>query len=219
MNILVACEESQAVTIELRKLGHCAYSCDIIPCSGGYLEWHILQDVVPLLNGFCSFRTCDGLVHTLNAKWDMIIAFPPCTYMSKAGARFMYPTAGNIDYSRLKKALAAKDFFMKIFNADCEKIAIENPTPLKVVGLPKETQVIQPYFFGSPYTKRTLLWLKGLPILKPDNIVEPIGPYVPSFTSRKDESKYGFAKRGNDSVNRSKTFPSIAAAMASQWTV
>ena len=162
MKVLVACEESQAVTIELRKLGHEAYSCDILPCSGGHPEWHLQQDVTELLK----------------MKWDMIIAFPPCTYMSNAGACRMYPTKGVVDQERYKKAMAAKEFFLKFYNCDCPRVAIENPVPMKIIGLPKKSQVIQPYEFGHPYTKKTYLWLKGLPKLTPTNIVEPLGPYV-----------------------------------------
>lgn len=201
MKILVACEESQAVTIELRKLGHEAYSCDIEPCSGGYPEWHLQKDVVPLLA----------------EKWDMIIAFPPCTYLSNAGACRLYPKKGQIDPVRYKKGLKAKEFFLSILNADCPKIAVENPVSSKVFNMPKHSQEIQPYMFGHPFTKKTRLWLKGLPDLFPTNIVEPTGPYVPAGTGRKDRSKYGSAKRGEDAKNRSKTFPGIAKAMADQW--
>ena len=186
MRVLVACEESQEVCKAFRAKGHEAYSCDIQECSGGHPEWHIQGDVLPLLHpkwyelnrdgegnqweGY-KFQTVDGKTHQFEGKWDLIIAHPPCTYMSKAGARFMYLTAGNVNQERLKKALQAKDFFMQFVNADCDKICIENPTPLKIVGLPKESQVIQPYQFGHPYSKRTLLWLKGLPELKPTNIL------------------------------------------------
>lgn len=201
MKILVACEESQAVTIELRKLGHEAYSCDIIECSGGHPEWHLKQDVEPLLK----------------EKWDMIIAFPPCTYLSNAGACRLYPTKGKIDQVRYKKGLEAKEFFMLFYNSDCPKIAIENPVSNKVFEMPMHTQEIQPYQFGHPYTKKTRLWLKGLPELKPTNIVQPIKPYVPAGTGRKDRNKYGAAKRGEDAKNRSKTFEGIAKAMAIQW--
>lgn len=146
LKVLVACEESQAVTIELRKLGHEAYSCDVLPCSGGHPEWHLQQDVIPLLE----------------QDWDMILAFPPCTYLTAAGACRMYPTKGNIDENRYKLALEAKDFFMMFLNANCKHIAVENPRPLKVVDLPIESQRIQPYMFGEPYTKLTyLLMAKG----------------------------------------------------------
>ena len=172
VNILVACEESQRVCEAFRKLGGKAYSCDIMECSGGHPEWHIMQDVIPLLNGRCSFKTMDGIEHSIDGKWDLIIAHPPCTYMSKAGARFMYPVAGQISHDSLEKAMQAKEFFMRFYNADCNRICIENPTPLKVVGLPRESQVIQPYMFGDPYSKRTLLWLKGLPELKHTNVLK-----------------------------------------------
>lgn len=202
MKVLIACEESQTVTNEFRAFGHEAYSCDILPCSGDHPEWHLQQDVVSLLK----------------EEWDMIIAFPPCTYMSNAGACRMYHPKGVLDEKRFEKAMEAKEFFMLFYNSDCEKIAIENPVPLKIVGLPEYSQIIQPYFFGDPYTKKTLLWLKGLPLLKPTNIVNPIAPYIPSGTSRKLGGKYlGAAKRGNDKVNRSKTFGGIAKAMATQW--
>jgi hypothetical protein len=201
MRILVACEESQVVTNELRKLGHEAYSCDILECSGGHPEWHLQQDVVPLLK----------------EHWDMILAFPPCTYLSNAGACRLYPKKGQLDYARYEKGLEAKEFFLSILNADCPKIAIENPVSSKVFNMPKHTQEIQPYMFGHPCTKKTRLWLKGLPELIPTDIVKPIAPYVPAGTGRKDKSKYGMAKRGDDAKNRSKTFLGIARAMAEQW--
>ena len=202
MKILVACEESQRVTIELRRLGHEAYSCDIEPSSGGHPEWHIQGDVLPLLS------QC----------WDMIIAFPPCTYLSNAGACRLYPRKGELDINRYHKGLAAKEFFLKFLNADCPRIAVENPVSIRIFEMPPHTQEIQPYMFGHPYTKKTRLWLKGLPLLQPTNIVEPIGPYVPAGTGRKDRKKYGAAIRGDDAKNRSKTFPGIAKAMAEQWT-
>ena len=201
MKVLCACEESQAVTIELRKLGHEAYSCDILECSGGHPEWHIQGDVVPLLK----------------ERWDMIIAFPPCTYLSNAGACRLYPHKGQLDMERYQKGLEGKAFFMQFYNAGCPKIAIENPVSSTVFQMPKHTQEIQPYQFGHPYTKKTRLWLKGLPPLKPTDEVKPIGPYCPAGTGRKDRSKYGSAKRGEDAKNRSKTFTGIAKAMAEQW--
>jgi hypothetical protein len=171
MRILVACEESQAVTVELRKLGHEAYSCDIEPCSGGHPEWRIMQDVLPLLNGKYIFHTLDGAEHNVNDRWDMIIAHPPCTYLSNAGARFLYPK-GQLNEERLRKGIEASHFFMAFWYADCEKICIENPVPSSVYQLPKHTQTIQPYQFGHPVQKKTNLWLKNLPELKPTEIVE-----------------------------------------------
>ena len=202
LKILVACEESQRVTMELRRLGHEAYSCDIEPPSGGHPEWHIQGDVLPLLS------QC----------WDMIIAFPPCTYLSNAGACRLYPRKGELDINRYHKGLAAKEFFLKFLNADCPRIAVENPVSSRIFEMPPHTQEIQPYMFGHPYTKKTRLWLKGLSPLTPTQLVEPIGPYIPAGTGRKDHTKYGAAKRGEDAKNRSKTFIGIAKAMAEQWT-
>jgi hypothetical protein len=227
MKILVACEESQAVCKAFREKGHEAYSCDVIECSGGHPEWHIKQDVIEILNPKhlwssegekgIGFFTCDNKWHFIEGKWDMIIAHPPCTYMSKAGARFMYLTAGNVNQERLEKALQAKEFFMQFMNADCDKICIENPTPLKIVGLPKESQVIQPYQFGHPYSKRTLLWLKGLPELKPTNILTEYTPYLPSNTGGFARGKGGSRGVAHNAKDASKTFPGIAKAMADQW--
>lgn len=133
MQILVACEESQAVTIALRKLGHEAYSCGLIPCSGGHPEWHIQQDVLPLLNGYCFFKTCDGSAHYVLGRWDMLIAFPPCTYLTNASAVRMR-VKGEIVAERYAKAMEAKAFFMSFLSADCAKIAVENPTPFENRG-------------------------------------------------------------------------------------
>ena len=211
MKVLVACEESQRVCTEFRKLGHEAYSCDIEPCSGGHPEWHIQDDVLPLLNGNCDFQTVNGDTHHLIGKWDLIIAHPPCTYLSNAGARFLYPK-GVLNEDRLKLGLEAKVFFMKIYNADCEKIAIENPIPSKVYGLPKYTQTIQPYEFGHPYQKKTCLWLKGLKPLQPTDVLPK---------EKRQSTKIAgnwFNKGGKErQKNRAKTFPGIAKAMAEQW--
>ena len=226
MKVLVACEESQRVCTEFRKLGHEAYSCDIEPCSGGHPEWHIQYDVLKLLYPevmICSFdysikdemygtfKTMDGKLHELPPKWDLIIAHPPCTYLSNAGARFLYPK-GILNEDRLKLGLAAKVFFMKIYNADCEKIAIENPIPSKVYGLPQYTQTIQPYEFGHPYQKKTCLWLKGLKPLQPTDILPK---------EKRQSTKIAgnwFNKGGKErQKNRAKTFPGIAKAMAEQW--
>lgn len=202
MKVLVGCEESQAVTIELRKLGHEAYSCDLLPCSGGHPEWHIQGDV---------------LKEAYSGKYDMGIFFPPCTFMSRAGARWMYPTAGNLCPERLKKAMDAKDFFLKLKNASIEKISLENPLPLKVVGLPKETETIQPYQFGHEFSKRTLLWLKNLPELKPTNIKENYAPYLPSNTGGKKRGQK-YLHKNISQIESSKTFSGIAKAMSEQWT-
>lgn len=218
MNILVACEESQIVTSELRQKGHIAFSCDILTPSGGHEEWHICDDVTPLINGDCSFKTMDGKIHTLHGKWDMILAFPPCTYLTNAGARHLWK-GGVLNIERYKKGLEAKEFFMKFYNADCERIAIENPTPSKIYELPEKTQVIQPWQFGHPFTKRTHLWLKGLSTLQPTEIVEPEKTWCPSgsYSGRHLDKHRGVFTRDR-AKNRSKTFEGIAKAMAEQWT-
>ena len=209
MRVLVACEQSQEVYKAFHAKGHEAYSCDIQAPSGGHPEWHICGDVLPLLDGRCSFNTMDGIEHSIDGKWDLLIAHPPCTYLSNAGARFLYPK-GVLNEDRLKLGLAAKDFFMAFYNADCEKICIENPTPSRVYELPKYTQVIQPWMFGHPVQKRTCLWLKGLEPLKPTELVE-------ERQSSKVPGNW-FNKGGKErQKNRAKTFPGIAKAMAEQW--
>ena len=193
MKVLIACEESQRVCTAFREKGHEAYSCDIEPCSGGHPEWHIQDDV---------------LKH-LDKGWDLIIAHPPCTYLSNAGARFLYPK-GVLNQERLKKGLEAKEFFMKLYNANCPKICVENPVSSKIFDMPPHTQEIQPFEFGHPFKKKTRLWLKGLEPLKPTEIVE-------ISESTKIAGNW-FNKGGKDrQKNRSKTFEGIAKAMAEQW--
>lgn len=201
MKILVACEESQAVTKEFRKLGHEAYSCDTEPCSGGHHEWHLQVDAIELLK----------------IKWDMIIAFPPCTFLSNAGACRLYPKKGQLDQVRFEKGLVAKKFFMEFYNSDCPKVVIENPVSSKVFEMPPHTQEIQPYEHGHPFTKKTRLWVRGVPFLRSSNEITPTGPYIPAGTSRKDKGKYGASRCGGSGKTRSKTFPGIAKAMADQW--
>ena len=211
MKVLVACEESQRVCAAFRERGHESYSCDIIDQSGGHPEWHIMQDVLPLLNGNCEFETTDGTKHKLDSKWDLIIAHPPCTYLSNVGSPHLFNRNHSIkNMGRYKRGIEAKEFFMRFYNADCDKICIENPTPMRIWNLPKYTQAIQPYFFGDPYKKRTCLWLKGLNTLVPTDICENAEP----------TTKPGnwFNKCGKDRAKiRSKTFPGIAKAMTEQW--
>lgn len=202
LRVLIACEESQAVCKAFRELGHEAYSCDIQDCSGGHPEWHFKQDVLPLLH----------------EHWDLIIAHPPCTYMSKAGARWMYPTAGNLSEERYRLSQEAKAFFMEFYRCDCEHVAIENPVPLKVVGLPEPTQAVQPYEFGEPYSKKTLLWLKGLPKLQPTEIIAEHKPWMPSNTSGFAHGQGGSRGVAHDQRTASRTFAGIAKAMAEQWS-
>ena len=212
MKILVACEESQAVTIELRARGHESYSCDIEPCSGGHPEWHIQGDVVPLLE----------------QQWDMIIAFPPCTYLTNAGTRH-YSRRINPEHkvlAREKLREEAFDFFMLFANANCDKIAIENPVGYANTKFRKPDQIIHPYFFGDPYKKRTCLWLKGLsPLEYTDMLPEPEPEYI-CEGERSKGKKIGWCEgikgttggQKGRAMARSKTFPGIARAMAEQWT-
>ena len=207
MKILVACEESQAVTIELRKRGHEAYSCDIIDCSGGFPEWHIKDDVL----------------NQINKKWDIIIAFPPCTHLAVSGAKHF---SKKRDDGRQEKAI---EFFMSIYNADCDKIAIENPVGI-ISGkyilkyFPKlcekyclpinPTQIIQPWQFGHEAQKTTCLWLKNLPKLTPTKIVDK-GEFWVSPDGKRRMPKW-FSDNKSSKI-RSKTFKGIAEAMAMQW--
>jgi hypothetical protein len=225
MKVLIACEESQAVCKAFREKGHEAYSCDIQECSGGHPEWHIRGDVLEILNpqdlpvggvGIC-FSTMDHKPHLIFDKWDLIIAHPPCTYMSKAGARWMFPKAGEISQERLQLAMEAKEFFFSFVNADCERICVENPVPLKIVGLPIPTQKVQPYQYGHPYSKCTCLWLKGLPKLTPTDIVSDYTPYLPSNTGGFARGQGGSRGVAHDAKTASKTFEGIAKAMADQW--
>ena len=222
MKILVACEESQAVTIELRKLGHEAYSCDIEPCSGGHPEWHIQSDVLRLINGWATFTTADGEYHStvIYCKWDMIIAFPPCTYLTVTGNRwFNVERYGDKAIQRMKDREEAIKFFMVFVNADCPKIAIENPVGIMSTAWKKPNQIIHPYMFGDAFEKKTCLWLKGLPLLKPTNIVD--SPKRKQFKSGKSMPQW-YAElwhlpQKERAKLRSKTFPGIAKAMAEQW--
>lgn len=204
MKILIACEESQEVCKAFRALGHDAYSCDIIECSGGHPEWHLKQDVIPLLN----------------EKWDMIIAFPPCTYLTVTGNRwFNVDSYGEKAIQRKKDREDAIRFFMAFVNADCDKIAIENPVGVMSTVYRKPDQIVHPYLFGDPERKGTCLWLKGLPKLKPTNIVEP--NIIAYKNGKGTDSPWhmntiGLPKQERAKL-RSKTFPGIAKAMAEQW--
>ena len=200
MKVLVACEESQTVALAFRDLGHDAYSCDILPCSGGFPAIH-LQGDVSLFIGKNKYNDFKG--------WDLMIAHPPCTYLTNAGAVHLYPK-GVLNEDRKKKGDEAKKLFMLLLNADIPLICVENPIPSKIYGLPKYDQTIQPYEYGHPYKKKTCLWLKGLPKLIPTNIVE-------IRESTKIAGNW-FNKGGMErQKNRSKTFKGIAEAFAKQW--
>lgn len=192
MRVLVACEESQAVTKELRRLGHEAFSCDIEPCSGGHPEWHLQEDVTPLLK----------------QRWDMIIAFPPCTHLAVSGAAWFEQKRKD------GRQQAAIDFFMMFANADCERIAIENPVGIMSTIYKKPSQIVQPFEYGHMEQKKTCLWLKGLPLLQPTNNV-----YVQmmELPKNKRERLHYLPPSPERAKLRSKTFPGIAKAMAEQW--
>ncbi len=206
MKVLIACEESQTVCKAFRKLGHEAYSCDILPCSGGHPEWHIQDDVL-------------DVIEEVHNHWDLMIAHPPCTYLSKASACRLYKTAGNPDPERLALGMKAKGFLLKLLNAPIKFVAVENPTPLKIFELPSPSQIIQPYQFGHNVSKRTLLWIRGLPELKPTKIIDDYTPFLPSNTGGKKRGQMARTdkKLTRDPTIASKTFKGISEAMAKQW--
>lgn len=200
MNVLIACEESQVVCKAFRERGHRAYSADLQDCSGGCPEWHIKGDCLPLLNGNCLFHTQDGREHIIIGRWDLIIAHPPCTDLAVSGARWFKEKQAD---GRQQRSI---DFFMRFVNADCEKIAIENPVCIMSRKYRKPDQIIQPWMFGHGEMKTTCLWLKGLPKLEPTDIVEG-----------REQKCWKMAPSPDRAKNRSKTYPGIAKAMAKQW--
>jgi hypothetical protein len=210
MKVLVACEESQAVCKAFRERGHEAYSCDIQEPSGGCPQWHILGDCLKVLDGG-EFTTMDGVKHFVES-WDMIIAHPPCTYLTVAGAC-------NIpkDPTRIDKGFEARDFFMKFYNHSCPKIAIENPVPMSRFNLPPYTQIVYPYMFGEPYKKKIVLWLKGLPKLVPSGEIdkESCQMYERIYRGKRRTTSKWYNRSASKS--RSKTFKGFAEAMAEQW--
>lgn len=218
--VLIACEESQVICAEMRKRGAEAYSCDIIDCSGGHPEWHIKQDVLPLLDGNCTFCTADGAKHSIIGQWDLIIAHPPCTYLTTTGNRwFNIEKYGDKAIKRMQDRATAIEFFIAFTEAKCKHICIENPVGIMSTEYKKPTQIIQPYQFGDPYEKRTCLWLIGLKPLVPTNIVVPLertkyasGKTMPSWYA--DAAKLPKDER---SRIRSKTFPGIGAAITEQF--
>ena len=193
MKVLIACEYSGIVREAFKAKGHDAWSCDILPTD--IPGQHIQDDVLNVIDGY----------------WDIMIAHPPCTYLSNAGARFLYPK-GILNKERLNIGLIAKSFFMKLFNAKIFRICIENPVPSRIFELPRYTQTIQPWQFGHPLKKKTCLWLQNLPPLK------PVNEYCPSFVQSTKIPGNWFNKGGKDrQKNRAKTFQGIANAMAEQW--
>lgn len=222
MRVLVACEESQAVTKAFRAKGHEAYSCDIQQCAlYDHIEWHIVEDARKLINGNCCFETVNGEKHKIKGGWDLLIAHPPCTYLTSCGSKHLLNNDHTVkSWDRYMKAMDAKEFFMMFLNAECKHICVENPAPIKMLGLPKYTQIIEPYMFGDPWKKRTCLWLKGLEPLQPDKMVQPLACWVSgAYKSTTNRTKLvnTMMKPVCGAKKRSKTFPGIARAMAEQW--
>ncbi len=234
MKILIVCEESQTVCIEMRRLGHEAYSCDIQECSGGHPEWHILGDVLPIINGRCEFTTMDGTAHRIDGKWDLLIAHPPCTYLTSAGTRHFSPKCNSEEKIKAREKLRhqAAEFFMQFINADCDKIAVENPVGYMNTHYRKADQIIHPYYFAENskdmenyVQKRTCLWLKGLmPLQRISDLPKPKPVYICKGQKCKGK-QIGWCEgiRGTTDGQagrakaRSKTFKGIAKAMAEQW--
>lgn len=212
MRVLIACEESQRVCEAFRLRGHEAYSADIQVPSGGHPEWHILGDVLPIISGRCDFETMDWTHHRIDDPWDLLVAHPPCTFLTSAGATLLFDHNHNvIDLEREKKGFEAAEFFNKFLQISelGTKVCIENPTPMKHFRLPVYSQIIHPYYFGEPWSKRTCLWLRGLPLLVPTNICKNHEPWV--------NTKGHPGHSGRDPKIRAKTFRGIAKAMAEQW--
>lgn len=201
LNVLIACEESQAECVAWRELGHRAFSCDIQPCRpNGHPEWHILGDVTGLLAGRSLFHTMDGKLHNLG-KWDVIIAHPPCTYLCKVSSVWMV-VDGVIQPERYQKMLDAREFFFRCLSAQAEYVAVENPLPMARARLPRPSCYACPSWFGVKYTKKTLYWLKNLPPIMAEKVHSCPKEYV-----RSSRGKY-----------RSRTFPEMAAGIARQWS-
>lgn len=185
--VLVACERSQVVCSAFRSFGVEAYSCDVLPCYGHHPEWHIQGDAIQV---------------AYSGDWSLMIAHPPCTFLSNAGNRWLYLPDGSLNSVRLASMAAARDFFLALFNAPIPRVCIENPKPNSRAQLPDCSQVIQPYYFGDPYSKYTMLWLRNLPGLMATCIC----------------SKYSsWTFKHSSPTVRSRTFPGIAHAMAMQW--
>lgn len=224
MKVLVACEESQRVCTAFREIGHEAYSCDIQECSGGHPEWHIHGDVLPLINGNCTFVTMDGISHTIDGKWDLLIAHPPCTYLSAVTTRHLSLkcTPAEKVVERFWKLAESAVFFMQFALADCDKICVENPMGFMSRLWRKPDQTVHPYYFAESsddienyHKKRTCFWLKGLKPLERINDIEAPPPL--GYSKSGNPLNFEEMATGNRARTRSKTFPGIARAMAEQW--
>lgn len=234
MKVLVACEESQTVCKAFRQRGHEAYSADILEPSGGHPEWHILGDVLPLINGRCNFRTMDGEEHNITGRWDMLIAFPPCTFLTSAGTRHYSLRCNSAEKvnARLAEREKAAAFFMEFANADCERIVIENPVGYMNTHYRKPDQIIHPYYFANDendtenyYKKRTCFWLKGVSPLKRKTMLAPPPPLYICDGNKCRGKAIGWCEgikgthggQAGRARARSKTFPGVGNAMAEQW--
>lgn len=234
MKVLVACEESQRVCTAFRELGHEAYSCDIQECSGGHPEWHILGDVLPLVNGNCEFVTMDGMAHKINGKWDLLIAHPPCTYLSAVTTRHLSLkcTSAEKVVDRMWKLAESAVFFMQLALADCDRICVKNPMGFMSKLWRKPDQTVHPYYFADDendvenyYKKRTCFWLKNLRPLEKANDLKPPQPLYICQGEKSKGKQIGWCEGMRDikggqkerAKARSKTFPGIARAMAEQW--
>lgn len=234
LNVLVACEESQAVCLAFRKLGHTAYSCDLLKCSGGHPEWHFDHDISSVLDK-TNLTLQNGQQAEINGDWDIMIAHPPCTYLAVSGAKWYYhPEDKDLPIEKRrphpKFPNRAKDreegiaFFMQLANANVKRIAIENPVGIMSRRWRKPDQKIQPYMFGDPYSKGTCLWLKNLKRLHPSKETEDTGEWIVFGSGKKQPKWYSDALTKSKSTEerrtmRSKTFPGIARAIAEQWTI
>ena len=232
LNVLVACEESQRVCSEFRKLGHNAYSCDLLKCSGGHPEWHFNQDVLEVIKNKGGTLQ-NGEKIKIDGNWDIMIAHPPCTYLAVSGAKWFYhpedkdlPIEKRRPHPRFPNRVQDREegakFFLELANSDIKYIAVENPIGIMSKRYRKPDQIIQPWMFGHPTTKATCLWLKGLPNLEPTNIVEVDTSDVYSYVAKNGHIKHDSRSRSNCKKSerakfRSKTFLGIAEAMAEQW--
>lgn len=232
LNVLIACEESQRVCTEFRKLGHNAYSCDILSCSGGHPEWHFKQDVLEVIENKGGILQTGETMY-IDGNWDIMIAHPPCTFLAVSGARWYYhPDDKNLPIeqrrphpkfpNRAKDREKGVNFFMALANADIKHIAIENPVGIMNTQFRKPDQIVQPYHFGDSASKKTCLWLKNLPLLKYTNIVDP-GEFIEFESGKKIARWYSDGLTKTKSAEerrtwRSKTFPGFAKAMATQWS-
>jgi hypothetical protein len=234
LNIIVACEESQAVCKAFRKLGHSAFSCDILPCSGGHPEWHFSHDIATVLDK-SDLTLQNGELAVIDGDWDIMIAHPPCTYLAVSGAKWYYHPADKdlpIEERRPHPSFPnrAKDredginFFMYLANASIKRIAIENPVGIMSSCWRKPDQKIQPYMFGDPFSKGTCLWLKNLQPLQPSKETDDTGEWIVFESGKKQPKWYSDALTKSKSAEerrtlRSKTFPGIARAIAEQWCI